>query len=275
MREYEKLLTIKQFATIAKINKKTLIYYDEIGLFSPYIRKENNYRYYTINQIPDLEMILTLRELNMSIAEIKAFQIERNTESMISLLSIKSDEINEEIRKLKEIQSLLDDKQKLLKSINHIQLDEILLKDYKEEYLSITTEITNKTDHEVIDILLNHFDVCHTNRLFNHHIGTMIHTNELYKHHFDQYSHYFTAIKNKKKSKHLFIRPAGTYLVTYHKGDWDDLPKIYNEILNYADKNNLELIGYSYEEGLNDLTIQDMKDYITKISIQCKQKNKL
>lgn len=270
MREYDKLLTIKQFATIAKINKKTLIYYDEIGLFSPYMRKENNYRYYTINQIPDLEMILTLRELNMSINEIKAFQNERNAENMISLLSIKSDEINEQIRKLKEIQYLLDDKQKLLKSINHIHLDEILLKEYEEEYLSITTEITNKTDHEVIDILLNHFDVHHTNRLFNHHIGTMIHINELYKHHFDQYSHYFTAIKNKKKSKHLFIRPAGTYLVIYHKGDWDDLPKIYYEILNYADKNNLELIGYSYEEGLNDLTIQDMKDYITKISIQCK-----
>lgn len=275
MRDYEKLLSIKQFATIAKINKKTLIYYDEIGLFSPYMRKENNYRYYSINQIPDLEMILTLRELNMSIAEIKAFQNERNADNMISLLSIKSEEINDQIKKLKEIQSLLNDKQKQLKSLNDIHLDEIFLVEKDENYLSITPNITHKKDHEVVDILLSHFDKFHTKRLFNHRIGTMIHTDELYKHHFDQYEHYFTITKTKKKSTHIFIRPAGTYLVTYHKGDWDDLPNVYHKILNYADKNNLELIGYAYEEGLNDIAIQDMNDYITKISIQCKLKNKL
>ena len=47
MEEKSKLLTIGQFAALHGINKKTLMWYDEIGLFSPaVVNSENGYRYY-------------------------------------------------------------------------------------------------------------------------------------------------------------------------------------------------------------------------------------
>lgn len=74
MNKNDKLLTIGQFAAMHGINKKTLMWYDEIGLFKPaVINPENGYRYYNYHQSPMLETILLLRELNVSIREIQNF----------------------------------------------------------------------------------------------------------------------------------------------------------------------------------------------------------
>ncbi len=82
--EREKLFTIGQFAALHNINKKTLMWYDEIGLFKPAVVKENGYRYYTYYQSSLLETILVLRELNMGIPEIKEFLDRRGAEATFS-----------------------------------------------------------------------------------------------------------------------------------------------------------------------------------------------
>ena len=43
--------TAGQFARLHQLNKRTLHYYDDIGLFSPAYKGENGYRYYTINRV--------------------------------------------------------------------------------------------------------------------------------------------------------------------------------------------------------------------------------
>lgn len=68
-----KLFTIGQFAKLHEINKKTLMWYDEIGILKPTVIKENGYRYYSFQQSSILETILMLRELNISISEIQNF----------------------------------------------------------------------------------------------------------------------------------------------------------------------------------------------------------
>ena len=74
MNKKDKLLTIGQFAAMHGINKKTLMWYDEIQLFKPaVINPENGYRYYNYHQSPVLETILLLRELDVSINEIQNF----------------------------------------------------------------------------------------------------------------------------------------------------------------------------------------------------------
>ena len=51
LREKPKLFTIGQFAALHGINKKTLMWYDEIGLFKPaFIHEENGYRLYSYYQ---------------------------------------------------------------------------------------------------------------------------------------------------------------------------------------------------------------------------------
>ena len=86
MDQRDKLLTIGQFAAMHGINKKTLMWYDEIGLFKPAsINPENGYRCYSYHQSPILETILLLRELDVSVSEIQDFMKNRCASSMDSL----------------------------------------------------------------------------------------------------------------------------------------------------------------------------------------------
>lgn len=67
-------LTTAQFAKLHRLNKRTLHYYDEIGLFSPIEKGENQYRYYDVMQSVELEQILMMKELHMQIEEIKEYK---------------------------------------------------------------------------------------------------------------------------------------------------------------------------------------------------------
>ncbi len=90
MDEKGKLLTIGQFAALHGINKKTLMWYDEIGLFKPAtINPVNGYRCYNYHQSPVLETILLLRELDVSILEIQNFIKDRSAQNLKSLLDDK------------------------------------------------------------------------------------------------------------------------------------------------------------------------------------------
>lgn len=83
------LFTAGQFAKLHNINKRTLHYYDDIGLFSPTHKGENGYRYYTYLQSPTLEMLLTLRELNMSIEEIAQYMAHRSIPAFRDIIQTK------------------------------------------------------------------------------------------------------------------------------------------------------------------------------------------
>ena len=48
-------LTTAQFAKLHEVNKRTLHYYDKIGLFRPLNKTEYGYRYYDISQSIDFE----------------------------------------------------------------------------------------------------------------------------------------------------------------------------------------------------------------------------
>ena len=95
MEKKENLLTIGQFAALHGINKKTLMWYDEIGLFRPaVIHPENGYRYYNYYQSPILETILLLRELDVPISEIQKFMKNRSAENLKSLLEERITELD-------------------------------------------------------------------------------------------------------------------------------------------------------------------------------------
>ena len=65
------LLSIGKMAALNRISVSTLRLYDEKGLLKPcYIDPQTGYRYYDINQNARLDMIVYMKELGMSLAEI-------------------------------------------------------------------------------------------------------------------------------------------------------------------------------------------------------------
>ena len=67
--------TTGELAKLCKIPRKTLLYYDSLGLITPEVIEENGYRYYKRTQLFALELILTMRKLDIPLAEILITEI--------------------------------------------------------------------------------------------------------------------------------------------------------------------------------------------------------
>ena len=61
---------IKQVSEISGVSVRTLHHYDEIGLLSPK-KQENGYRYYSDEELSQLQTILYYKYLGFSLKEIK------------------------------------------------------------------------------------------------------------------------------------------------------------------------------------------------------------
>jgi DNA-binding transcriptional MerR regulator len=97
---------IGDFAIIAQVPTSQLRYYDEIGLFKPsHTDPFNGYRYYQIEQLADLNRIIALKNLGMSLDEVRQLLASHvSNHDIRSLLEAKKDEIEQ---RLAEEQSLL------------------------------------------------------------------------------------------------------------------------------------------------------------------------
>lgn len=263
--------TAGEFAKLHHLNKRTLHYYDEINLFSPAYKGENGYRYYTYEQSMELENILALRELNMSIDEIKNYTQNPNSLDFINIANLKIDEIDTTIKRLKKLKAILKQRTEMLKLCDNIYDGKIELVNLQDEYL-LTTPLNldfNNLSNNTIPIM-NHlktvWDLCS----YKKSCGSYISIDKIKNKNFDEYDGIFTAINTRQKN--LFLKPKGLYLRGFLIGDWSRLPDLYEKMLIFTKTNNLTLDGYSFERGINEFAISNMNEYVTQIEIHCKQK---
>lgn len=67
----QQLFKISEVAKLHNITKKTLQYYDAIGLFRPHVTDEQTgYRYYTHTQFPYLKQIIYLKDVGLDLEQI-------------------------------------------------------------------------------------------------------------------------------------------------------------------------------------------------------------
>lgn len=89
-KDKRKYFTAGELAAIFNISKQSLLYYDKVNLLSPDFVSENGYRNYSIQQFLDLEIIVNLRALDISIANIKKYLEDRSKEHFLQLLQKKN-----------------------------------------------------------------------------------------------------------------------------------------------------------------------------------------
>ena len=259
--------TTAQFAKLNHINKRTLQYYDNIGLFSPVSKGENNYRYYDFSQIMELDYILMLRKLGMSIEEIKNYLKSPTSDNFLNIANIKIPEIDSEIKRLQMIKEDLKYKKEILTKCANISNDIIEICECDEEYLLVTkTDVINNSLEEIYNYLR---ETTNTDKQKLGY-GSFINWNKILDNNYS-YDGVFTCIKSKDNSSNIFIKEKGKYLCAYRKGSWKQLPLFYNKIIEFIKINNIKLIGYAYEFGLNDFVTSSADELITKITIKVKE----
>ncbi|MCI8512856.1 MAG: MerR family transcriptional regulator [Lachnospiraceae bacterium] len=268
MREKNRLLTIGQFAAVHGVNKKTLMWYDEIGLFKPAaVSSENGYRFYSYHQSPVLETILLLRELDVPIHDIQAFMKNRSADSLKCLLEEKTADLDRQIAHLQAVRTTLCTHRQNMETLLTMDLSEINIIEKKERCL-VTVEIGKTVSfEEKVELITAETEKYHLGRLHDASYGSMIPVSSLQAGNYDDYSRLFIEIPRLPYEAGLHITPGGSYLRAFHKGDWGGIPKRYQEILAYAKRHGLKLQGFSYETGINETVIDRIEDYIVQIEI--------
>lgn len=102
-----------EFSRIARVSKRLLQYYDEIGLLKPaHTDAQTGYRYYSAKQLPHLNRILAMKDLGLSLDQIRRMLDDAvSTDEIYGMLLMQKAELEkkllEDMQRFRRIESRL------------------------------------------------------------------------------------------------------------------------------------------------------------------------
>ncbi len=117
-------MLISEVEELLKISKKSIRYYESEGLIKPERNKYNDYRTYTNDDIENLKKIKFLRELDVSIEEIK--KLFKGTNTLKECLKNKITKIENYEKNLSGIKSMCKEISETNKTLSEIDIEKYL-----------------------------------------------------------------------------------------------------------------------------------------------------
>ncbi|MDQ0258068.1 DNA-binding transcriptional MerR regulator [Evansella vedderi] len=258
-----------EFAKLIGVTKHTLFHYDKMGVFSPKIKLKNNYRLYSFTQFDTFLVLSTLKELGMSLKEIKSYLDKRNPNDFILLLEEKEKEMDEKIAKLTQMKKLISNKASQTRESLTIKGDHIFLTREEEACMLVTNALEAEDYRDLGIIISKHIANCKNQGLLTpSSIGQIIHIDDVKAKNYLKYSFFFTKI-NSMECQNTHHKKAGEYINILHNNGLFSTSDAYKKILEYAQTNKLILDSYFYEDIiLDELSVYSYEDYTIKISVR-------
>ncbi|WZL73319.1 MerR family transcriptional regulator [Clostridiaceae bacterium 35-E11] len=269
-------ILIGEMAKLHNVSEQTLRYYDRIGLFKPlYIDKENNYRYYGVEQFAHLDSILFLKRLGMSLKNIRKLFEKRDLDSMLLLLQEKEQLIEKEIQLLNNRQRSIRKKVQLIQgyrngnTMNQCRIKKIPSR--KMVYLNL---------QKTIDVVTYEYGIKELNTtlqdelcLFNGVIGVILDQKHLENKDYD-YNKGVALVfeENMVGDSALKTLPAGDYAAITFKGSYEQSEKLLETLLWWIDEKQYMINGDGLVLAITDAAFSNFEDeYITEIQIPIKK----
>ena len=181
--------TIGQFAKENEVTIKTLHHYEKMGLITPCkVDDENGYRYYSDNEANDLKLVIFLKQLGLSLSEIKKLLGNSlDSETLIEFFNTKLDQSVKDkenaIKRQHKIKTIIDT---LNQNIGKIDYKELLGMSEKDLYtgkhdrgmfIEEAEKMFNQAKHNntplcVVELDLDHFEKI--NKTFGYEVGDIV-----------------------------------------------------------------------------------------------------
>lgn len=263
----ELYFTTGEFARILGVKKHTLFHYDEIGLLSPAVKKDNGYRYYLVWQMDVFEVIKALQKLGMPLEEIKAYMENRSPERFMALMDEKEAQIDREIEHLKNMKRYIrNEKQNITEALN-TAMDTPRLVTRKTDYL-LVSDVTAMDERKVAVEIAEHVRMQEKYHGAMGAVGSAYLGEDLCIGIYDKYVKVYTKLEKKAPSSRVMERPSGEYVeMCYRDYNWN-MEKPYRLISRFAREMGLMTGQMWYEDLLLDeLTVKGYEDYIVKVMV--------
>lgn len=267
--------TVSELAKAQGISRQTLIYYDRIGLFHPsYTDPSNGYRYYSSDQLDELDTISMLKAAGLSLDAIRKELAAYTTSSALKMLNERISDIDRKIAGLRDIRARLVHRmdsvaQALNGRIGQVTLarsgDIYIFKQqvkppYSYDDVSLATKLClTRARKEKVSV---HFQS-----------GAILSKEKLLQHRFLETDHVFFPC-DRAAGKNCEKIPGGLTVSILHKGEYSRTGESYEKLLAYIEEHGLKLCSPAYEFALNDyLTTNDEKEYITKLTLYVEEES--
>ena len=125
------MFRIGEFSRIAQTAVSQLRYYDQIGLFQPvHTDQSTGYRYYQAAQLPDLNRILAMKELGLTLDQIKRLVADDVTaEEIRGMLSLKKAQVEQDVHAQIERLHHIEARLRQVEQEGVLSQDDIVLKE--------------------------------------------------------------------------------------------------------------------------------------------------
>ncbi|MCY8507757.1 MerR family transcriptional regulator [Bacillus atrophaeus] len=269
--DIKKYFTTGEFAKLCHVKKQTLFHYDEIGLLSPEIKKENGYRYYSYNQFELFQVIGLFKEVGVPLKRIKQLLKGKTPEDIVALLKEKSFEIENKIKKFKHLQTIIQTKVKLTEQALETDFSSVSFQYLEEEKFMISRNTLNLTERKYIAAISELIRYVQLHELDEGYpVGGIFAREQILKKDFYNYSHFYIKVQEGIEKINYHVRPKGLYAVGYQKGD--EAEDAYRRIIQFIEKNRMRMGEYAYEEYmLDEVVVDGLENQITKILLQVKE----
>lgn len=261
----KEFLTIGQMAKLHDINKKTLLFYDQIGLFSPELTGENGYRYYTYGQCQLLEKILFLRELDVPIEDIKRQLKTARAEDTLAFLGEQRKKNLAHIRQLKEYDKVLKRKEAELREALERTPGVVELRELPERKYLVSGDLPE--GEELYQFISRQLIEYGLDRPHFYSFGSVLELEDLLAGRMVSRRFFASYLPELREIPHI-LRPAGKYLVCCWPGGWEDIEAAYEQIKSSAHSMGLQFCGDAFEQLLIDeFSTSDPEEFLVEISV--------
>ncbi|MBB6022227.1 DNA-binding transcriptional MerR regulator [Paenibacillus sp. JGP012] len=262
------MLSISAFSKLSEVTRKTLIYYDHIGLFKPAYVADNGYRYYSRSQLETIGVIHIFKELGMSLEEIHEHLGRRSPENTLELLRKQEEVLRLQIAKLTQAEQMIIRRAKNIEQTLHLDTSQMHVIWQAKAPLLLSCRIYS-SKQEFPEELWEDFRVRlnKENAPLGYPGGVIIPKEDLLKKDGDKISHMYSFMKTKHH-KQAYM-PEGYYLVSYARADYADTEKIYPQIFDYIEQKKYVIKGDAYEEYMQDeIVLQHAEEYLVRVMVQ-------
>jgi len=258
-------LTIKEFSKFSGIEQTTLRYWDDIGLFSPMCRNpENNYRYYTPEQLISVNFITVLSNLGIPLKTIGEIERQRTPQSVVELIEHQERLVDMEMRKLREQYSIIHTRRELIKYGMNADTSKIAVLPKDERSFILGPRNDWKTGEPFYEYFMKFCDMADELRVnLSFPIGG-------YHEDFDSFLRapgepdFFFSIDPTGNRK----RDAGNYLCGYERGYYGQLGDLPERLATHAKEQGLTLHGPVYTVYLEDeICTSEPDQYLAQITV--------
>lgn len=268
------MLKIGDFSKLTQTTIKTLRYYEKEGLLYPsFIDSNTGYRYYKTNQILQFNKIIFLKQLGLSIDDIKNIN---DGASLTEYLEKRKKNLENNIQnsnnQLTRIKLILENKEYdyMKYEVNIKEIPEFIvfykegyLKNYREvgEFVLLAGEQVSKSNPNLkcIDP-----DYCFMEYLDGEYRESNIKA---------RYSQAVTSFGNETKDIKFKKLNSITAASVYHKGSYDNFRDTYGFITKWVEDNGYEIIDNIRERYIDGIwNKENVDEWLTEIQAPIKKK---